>query len=138
MLALAADFHARCLAHPELEHPFSHGIDPHHVRHLAEYWGEVFGGPAAYSAGHGGHLAMIKVHAHQGAEAGLGDAFVECFVEALDGAGLPPDPRLREAMAAYMRWATDEVISYSPRDAHVPDKLSMPHWDFSGLVSAAS
>ena len=133
MLALAADFHARCLAHPMLEHPFSHGIDPHHVQHLAEYWGEVFGGPPTYSTSHGGHRAMIGVHANQGADADFGDAFVACFVEALDGAHLPPDPRLREAMAAYMRWATDEVIHYSPADAKVPAQLPMPHWDLTGL-----
>ena len=49
-LALAEDFHARCLADEDLEHPFSNTADPHHVEHLAEYWGEVFGGPQVYSA----------------------------------------------------------------------------------------
>ena len=49
--ALAADFHARCLADPVLEHPFSHTSNPEHVQWLADYWGEVFGGPAVYTAG---------------------------------------------------------------------------------------
>ena len=43
-LALAAAHHARCLADPVLEHPFSHGVSPDHVERLASYWAEVFGG----------------------------------------------------------------------------------------------
>jgi len=132
MLALAADFHARCLVDPVLEHPFSHTGNPEHVQRLADYWGEVLGGPPVFSAGYGGHDAMIALHAHQGAEHDLGDRFVACFVAALDGARLPEDPELRAALTAYMRWATDEVMAYSPPDAQVPTGLPMPHWDWDG------
>jgi hypothetical protein len=69
-LALATDFHARCLADPVLEHPFSHMGNPEHVQRLADYWGEVFGGPPIYSRSFGGHSAMLSLHANQGAEAG--------------------------------------------------------------------
>ncbi len=49
-LALAAAHHARCLADPELNHPFSHpGQHPQHVERLAAYWAEVMGGPPLYS-----------------------------------------------------------------------------------------
>ena len=44
-LALAAEHHERCLQDPELNHPFSHGVDPQHIEHLAAYWTEVFGYP---------------------------------------------------------------------------------------------
>ena len=48
--ALAAAHHARCLADPELNHPFSHpGQHPRHVERLAAYWAEVLGGPPTYS-----------------------------------------------------------------------------------------
>jgi hemoglobin len=41
-LALAAAHHARCLADPELNHPFSHPEQhPQHVERLAAYWAEV-------------------------------------------------------------------------------------------------
>ena len=46
-LALAAAHHERCLQDSELNHPFSHGVNPEHVERLAYYWAEVFGGPAA-------------------------------------------------------------------------------------------
>jgi hemoglobin len=133
MTALAADFHARCLADPVLEHPFSHTANPEHVQRLADYWGEVFGGPAVFSERYGGHEAMLRLHAGQGAHGDLGDRFLACFVAALDGAGLPADPPLRQAMTAYMAWATEEVMGYSPRGAVVPAGAAMPHWGFDGL-----
>lgn len=54
-LALARAHHARCLADPELNHPFSHpGGHPQHVERLAAYWAEVLGGPPAYTTACGG------------------------------------------------------------------------------------
>jgi len=132
-LELAADFHARCLVDSVLEHPFSHTSNPEHVQRLADYWGEVFGGPPTYSRSYGGHSAMLGLHANQGAEADLGDRFVQVFMAAVDDAPLPEDPELRAALHAYMTWATDEVMSYSPRDATVSPGLPVPHWDWSGL-----
>lgn len=133
--ALAADFHTRCLADPVLEHPFSHTGNPEHVQRLADYWGEVLGGPPVYSQSFGGHSAMLGLHANQGAEDDLGDRFVACFDAALDSAQLPADPELRAALHAYIRWATDEVMSYSPRDARVKPNLPTPRWDWNGLVA---
>jgi hypothetical protein len=50
MLALAHAWHQRCLADPEARHPFSHpGLHPQHTERLAAYWGEMLGGPDAYS-----------------------------------------------------------------------------------------
>jgi len=132
LLALATDFHRRCLADPVLAHPFSHTGNPEHVQRLADYWGEVFGGPPVFSTSYGGHSAMLALHANQGAEEDLGDRFVACFAAALDGAGLPKEPRLRAALTAYIRWATDEVMTYSPGDAVVPPDLPIPHWTLNG------
>jgi hemoglobin len=136
VLALAADFHARCLTDPVLEHPFSHAENPDHVQRLADYWGEVWGGPPAFSEQFGGHVAMLRLHANQGAETDLADRFVAAFEAAIDGARLPDDPRMRSALGAYIRWATDEVMEYSPAGAVVPAEAAMPRWDFDGLVPA--
>jgi len=131
--ALAADFHARCLADPVLEHPFSHTSNPHHVRALADYWGEVFGGPPAYSATQGGHTGMLTMHADQGMQPDLGDRFVACFGAAVDDAPLPDDPELRAALRSYMEWATDEVMSYNTPGSTVRPDLPTPRWDWDGL-----
>jgi hemoglobin len=44
--ARATAHHARCLADPELNHPFSHeDRHPHHVERLAAHRAEAMGGP---------------------------------------------------------------------------------------------
>ena len=64
-LALAAAHHARCLADPELNHPFSHpDQNPKHVERLAAYWAQVMGGPPAYTAEWGGDESfLVAMHA---------------------------------------------------------------------------
>jgi len=131
-LALATADHERCLADPELNHPFSHPGHPDHIARLASYWAEVFGGPPVYSQSCGGHPAMLEVHARQGAGTDLGERFVACFVAAADDAGLPADPELRAALRSYMEWAVAEVLAYSPPEASVPADLPVPHWSWDG------
>ena len=132
-LALAAAHHRRCLEDPVLNHPFSQTQDPHHVEHLASYWAEVFGGPARYSESHGGHSAMLAIHAGKRAEADLGSRFVACFVQAADDVHLPDDPEFRQSLRAYMEWAVREVLSYSPAGAKVAPRLPVPRWSWGGL-----
>ena len=63
MLRLAHAHHARCLADPELSHPFGHpGQHPQHVERLAAYWGEVLGGPPTYSSLGGTESELIAMH----------------------------------------------------------------------------
>src|SRR5580704_6914469 len=105
-VALATAHHARCLADPELNHPFSHpGQHPQHVERLAAYWAEVMGGPPSYSAECGSRAALVHMHAGNGDMADLGRRFVDCFVLAADDAGLPADADFRAALRAYMEWA---------------------------------
>jgi hemoglobin len=131
--ALAAAHHRRCLEDPVLSHPFSHPGNPEHVKRLADYWAEVFGGPPRYSESFGGHSAMLGIHAGQGADEDLGARFVACFVQAADDADLPDDPDLRAGFRAYMEWAVGDVLSYSAPEARVADGLPVPRWSWNGL-----
>jgi hemoglobin len=131
-LALAAAHHERCLQDPELNHPFSHGVAPHHLEHLAAYWAEVFGGPARYSNSHGGHSAMLEIHARQGSGDDFGPRFTACFMQAADDVGLPEEPEFRAQLRAYMEWATEEVIAYAPAGAEVKPGLPVPRWGWNG------
>jgi hemoglobin len=134
-LALAQAHHARCLADPELNHPFSHpGQHPEHVRRLAAYWAEVLGGPPAYSRDCGGdQSALMHMHAHNGDMSDLGERFIRCFVAAAEDAGLPADPEFRAALRGYMEWAVRDVLVYAPHDAVVPAALPVPRWSWDGL-----
>ncbi|MEA2410285.1 MAG: hemoglobin [Thermoleophilaceae bacterium] len=132
--ALAAAHHARCLADPELNHPFSHvGQHPQHVERLAAYWAEVMGGPPDYSQSCGNQSALLHMHARNGDMGDLGERFIACFARAMDDAGLPDDPDFRAALNGYMRWAVDDVLAYSPVDAVVPRGEPMPRWGWDGL-----
>jgi hemoglobin len=137
-LALAQAHHARCLADPELNHPFSHEDQhPQHVERLAAYWGEVLGGPPFYSSSCGDESGVLTLHAGNGDMGDLGERFLDCFVRALDDAELPENTEFREAMRAYMRWAVDTVLSY-PENDDVSPGLPMPRWGWDGLESASA
>ena len=134
LLALAAAHHARCLEDPELNHPFSHpGQDPRHVERLAAYWAEVMGGPPVFSESCGDQSGVLHLHAGNGDMGDLGERFIRCFAGAADDADLPADPAFRAALHAYMCWAVDDVLSYSPADAVVPAGAAMPRWGWDGL-----
>ncbi|GHF95196.1 MULTISPECIES: group II truncated hemoglobin [Amycolatopsis] len=132
--ALAAAHHERCLADPELNHPFSHpGQHPQHVERLAWYWAEVLGDPPRFSRECSDHSAMLRMHAGNGDMSDLGRRFVACFVQAADDAGLPADPEFRAALRSYMEWAVAEVLTYPGPPAAVPAGLAVPRWSWSGL-----
>jgi hemoglobin len=133
-LALATAHHARCLADPELNHPFSHeDQNPQHIERLAAYWAEVMGGPASYTGSMGDQTSLLVMHSGNGDITDLGRRFVTCFVQAMDDAALPADPDFRAAMTDYMRWAVDDVLLYSDPGAPVPRGVAIPHWSWDGL-----
>ena len=41
--------------------------------------------------------------------------------------------QLRSAMRAYMRWAVDNVMLYTPGDVPVQAGAEMPRWSWDGL-----
>jgi hemoglobin len=133
-LALARAHHERCLADPVLNHPFSHDDQhPQHVERLAAYWAEVLGGPSMFSSTCSDESAVLALHCGNGDLGDMGERFLACFVQALDDAQLPADAHFRAAMHAYMRWAVDNVMSYSHVDTVVPRGLSTPRWGWDGL-----
>jgi hemoglobin len=132
-LALAARHHELCLEDPELNHPFSHPDQhPEHVARLGTYWAEVMGGPPTFSRSCADQSAVLHMHAGHGDMTDLGERFIRCFDQAADDVELPADPAFRAALHAYMRWAVDDVLSYSEAAA-VPAGAAMPRWGWEGL-----
>ena len=106
----AAALHARCLADPELNHPFSHpGQNPQHVERLAAYLAETMGGPPRYSGEYGGDQSgLLLMHAGNGDMSDLGRRFADCFMlrgrrRGLAGRpGVPRrDPRLHRTVGRH-------------------------------------
>jgi len=80
----------------------------------------------------GDESGVLRMHAGNGDMGDLGERFLDCFMRALDDAGLPADPAFRGAMHDYMGWAVDNVLSYATEDT-VPSRIAIPRWDWSGL-----
>jgi hemoglobin len=132
--ALATAHHARCLADPELNHPFSHPDgNPKHVERLAAYWAEVLGGPPTFSTTCSDQAAVLQMHVGNGDMSDLGRRFVDCFVAAMEDAGLSADAEFRAAMRAYLEWAVADVLLYGDEDAAVPKAAALPRWSWDGL-----
>jgi hemoglobin len=122
--AIADALHARCLADPVLNHPFSHADgNPEHLPRLAAYLAEVFGGPPSGL----GQSEVLALHAHQEMDHDLGDRFFACFLGALDEVGIL-EGRVRETMSDYMAWAVQDVLAYDEPDSVVPSGLAVPRW----------
>jgi hemoglobin len=130
----AAALHARCLADPELNHPFSK-LDQHpqHVQRLAAYLAEAMGGPPGYSAKCADQTHVVLLHSGNGDMGDLGRRFADCFMLAADDAGWPGEAEFRAAIRAYIDWAVDAVALSHPDDSDVPAGLPLPHWNWDGL-----
>jgi hemoglobin len=137
-LALAHAHHARCLADPVLNHPFSHADQhPQHVERLAAYWAEVLGGPPTFSETCGDESSVLALHCGNGDLGDLPQRFYDCFVQALDDAQLPDEPEFRAALQSYMRWAVDHLVEQTGEGAVVAEGLPLPRWGWGGLNSSS-
>lgn len=133
-LALAHAWHARCLADPIVAHAFSHGYHAQHCERLGAYWAEALGGPRTYTETMGEETAVVRLHSGNGEHTDMDERAQVCFAQALDDAGLPEDPRLRAALRAYFRWATERMSRY-PRSADdVPHELALGRWSWEGPI----
>ena len=122
MHALAHAWHQRCLADPEAQHPFNHpGLHPQHTERLAAYWGEMLGGPDAYSRELASVAHMVRMHSGNGPHPELDAATERCFALALDDAGIPDDERLRSTLIDWFAWSNRVVNHTYERPELVPD-----------------
>lgn len=129
---LAHAWHTRCLADPIVSHAFSHGFHPHHTERLAAYWAEALGGAPEYSAAMGNESLVVRMHSGNGEHHEMDERAQLCFAQALDDAGIPDDPRLRTALTAYFRWATERMASHPDSADGVPDGLELARWSWHG------
>ena len=134
LLALAHAWHERCLADPVVSHAFSHGFHPDHTARLAAYWAEALGGPADYTGTIQGQSEVVRMHSGNGPHDEMDRRALDCFVAALDDAGIPDDPRLRATLTAYFNRGIAELNhAYASAD-DVPDELRLAQWSWDGPV----
>ena len=122
-------FYSSVLADPLLQPLFGAGR-PEHVAHLTAFDAEAFGGPDDFTRKLGGFSHLIEVH--RGLKIGeeQRQRFVQLYMAAADGAGLPADPRFREALRSHVEFGTQ--VAYQNSHAETDDELhplrEVPHW----------
>jgi hemoglobin len=130
LVKLLTVFYGHVPEDPLLE-PVFRGMDPHHAEHVATWLGEVLGGPAAYTAGHGGHAHMIGRHLGRGITEQQRRRWVTLLLDAADEAGLPGDPEFRAAFTGYVEWGSRLAVVFSAPGAEPDLHEPVPHWDWA-------
>ncbi|MGH4033852.1 group II truncated hemoglobin [Actinomycetota bacterium Odt1-20B] len=120
----------------DLLSPLFADLPPEHAEHVALWLGEVFGGPTAYSDGHGGsggsggHAHMVAQHFGKSITEPQRRRWVNLIQDAADEAGLPTDAEFRSAFVAYVEWGTRLAVCFSGPDATRPTDQPVPAWNW--------
>jgi hemoglobin len=126
--ALIERFYEKVPSDPLLE-PLFRQMDPAHFEHVAKFIAEVLGGPAEYSAEHGGHAAMIRHHLGRGITEEQRQHWVRLLLETADEMKLPSDPEFRSALVAYLEWGSRLAVINSALPPDTPiEEAPMPAW----------
>lgn len=130
LLALLDRFYQKVPSDPLLAPLFAQ-MPPEHFQHVASFIGEVLGGPADYSAHHGGHANMIQHHLGRGITDEQRKRWMQLLLETADELGLPSDPEFRSALVAYLEWGSRLAVINAalPTDAPVTE-APMPLWNW--------
>jgi hemoglobin len=123
-------FYEHVRADPVLEPVFRH-MDPGHSRHVAAWVGEVFGGPAVYSATRGGHSHMVGRHLGRGITEEQRKRWLDLLLATADEVGLPADPEFRASLVGYLEWGSRLAVLFSAPGTSAPADEPMPTWDWA-------
>ena len=107
---------------------FPGGVTPAHREHVTAWWAEVFGGPAAYTAHHGGYENMLRHHVNLAITPVHRFRFASLMSLAADDAQLPTDPEFRAALVGYLEWGTRLAMENSQPGAGVVMRAPVPRW----------
>jgi hemoglobin len=107
---------------------FPGGVSQEHRAHVTVWWIEVFGGPADYTAEHGGYERMLAHHRGLSISGEQRRRFVDLMSRAADDAELPADPEFRAALVGYLEWGTRLAMHNSQTDAEVVAHAPVPRW----------
>lgn len=99
-----------------------------HPAHVAAFLAEVLGGPADYSARHGGHPHMIRQHLNRHLAEAQRRRWVTLLLDTADELTLPADPEFRSALVGYLEWGSRLAVLNSQPGATVDPQAPMPRW----------
>lgn len=101
-----------------------------HVKHVAHFVAEVFGGEKLYTSNdEGSHAKMIGKHIGKMLTEEMRQRWVHLLLQTSDEIGLKSDPEFRSAFVGYIEWGTrlaviNSQLTENPTDSNEP----MPKW----------
>ena len=101
-----------------------------HIRHVAHFVAEVFGGPALYTGqDNGNHAKMIGKHIGKMLTEAKRQRWVQLLLQTADELGLKSDPEFRSAFVGYLEWGTRlAVINSQLTENPMAESEPMPKW----------
>jgi len=114
----------------ELLAPVFAQMSSQHPHFVAEFIGEVLGGPKAYTADRGGHPHMIARHLNRHLTEVQRRRWVNLLLDAADEVKLPNDPEFRSALVGYLEWGSRLAVMNSQPGGTAGADTPMPRWDW--------
>ncbi len=129
---LTSKFYAEKVLRDELLRPLFEHMPADHPRHVADFIGEVLGGPKAYTENRGGHAHMLSQHFGKNITQAQRRRWLDLLLTTADEIGIPDDPEFRSAFVAYLEWGTRLAVinSQLPQGTATNDSTPMPKWDW--------
>lgn len=124
---LTTQFYLKVKADPLLAPIFSN-MDEKHPHYVAQFLGEVLGGPQDYSSQRGGHAHMITHHFARHLTEAHRRCWVNLLIDTAEEINLPADPEFRSALMAYIEWGTRIAVQTSQNEVHQVEQEPMPKW----------
>ena len=133
LMRLITAFYARVLEDP-LIGPLFASMDAEHPSHVADFIGEVIGGPPAYSEHHGGHPEMIRHHLNKHITEAQRRRWFGLLLDTYTDLGLPADPEFASAFVGYLEWGTRiAVITSNDDEPQIDENAPMPAWGWGNV-----
>ncbi|MBV8750004.1 MAG: CDGSH iron-sulfur domain-containing protein [Candidatus Eremiobacteraeota bacterium] len=123
-------FYEKFVPADDLLAPLFAEMSADHPQRVAKWLGEVFGGPPCYSDEYGGYPRMLSQHLGKCLTEEMRARWVTLLLQSAREAGLPNDPEFRSAFQAYIEWGSRLAVENSQTEAHPPQHMPMPHWDW--------
>jgi len=130
LLRMTHLFYDKYVPQDPMLQPLFAGMSPDHPERVAAWLGEVFGGPKSYSTTYGGYSRMISQHVGKCLTEAQRARWVSLLCQSADEAGLPADPEFRSAFVSYIEWGSRIAWENSQTNAHPPEHMPMPRWDW--------
>ncbi len=128
---LTSKFYQKVLQDDRLR-PLFKDMPPDHPRHVADFIGEVLGGPTTYTETRGGHAHMISRHFGRNVTQAQRRRWLELLLETADEIAVPDDPEFRSAFLADLEWGTRLAVinSQLPQGTATNPSTPMPKWNW--------